>query len=146
MPGSLVARRAEVLLVEDNPGDVRLTQEAMRDGPIRVHVAVDGLDALAFLRRQGKHTEAPRPDIILLDLNLPRMTGPEVLAEIKKDEMLRRIPVIILTSSKAEGDVLKTYELHANAYITKPAEFDRFQAVVRTIEAFWLGTVRLPPK
>ena len=144
----LLNRTAEVLLVEDNPGDVRLTQEAMRESKVRtrLHVAADGVEALAFLRREGAHANAPRPDVVLLDLNLPRMSGAEVLAEIKRDEELRRIPVIVLSTSKAEADILQTYELHGNAFITKPPEFDRFREVVRIIESFWLNVVRLPPR
>jgi CheY-like chemotaxis protein len=139
-------RPAEVLLVEDNPGDVRLTQEVLREGKIsnRLSVATDGVEALAFLRRQDAHADAPRPDLILLDLNLPKKDGREVLAELKEDEALRQIPVIILTTSKAEEDIIKSYELYANCYITKPVDFDQFVNVVRSIEDFWLCLVRLP--
>ena len=137
----------EILLVEDNPGDVRLAQEALKDAKVRnnLHVARDGVEALAFLRREGKYADAPRPDLILLDLNLPKKDGREVLAEIKEDENLRRIPVVILTISKDEEDVLKTYNLHANCYVTKPLGLDRFMEVVQAIEDFWLSIVKLPP-
>ncbi len=136
----------EILLVEDNPGDVRLTREALKEGKVlnNLSVAVDGEEALAFLRRQTIYAEAPRPDLILLDLNLPRKDGRQVLAEIKADEQLKRIPVVILTSSSAEEDILRTYDLHANCYITKPVDFDQFVAVVRSIEDFWLTMVKLP--
>ncbi len=138
----------EILLVEDNPGDARLAREALRDSKIRnslSHVK-DGLEALAFLRREGAHAEAPRPDLILLDLNLPRMDGRELLAEIKRDADLKRIPVVILTISENEEDVLRTYNLHANCYITKPLDLGQFLKVVRSIEDFWLTIVRLPPR
>ena len=139
-------RAVEILLVEDNPGDVRLTREALKEGKVlnNLSVAVDGEEALAFLRRQTIYAEAPRPDLILLDLNLPRKDGRQVLAEIKADEQLKRIPVVILTSSSAEEDILRTYDLHANCYITKPVDFDQFVAVVRSIEDFWLTMVKLP--
>ena len=141
-------RPIEILLVEDNPGDVRLTQEALREGKVRnhLHVAADGVEAMAFLRREGQHAHAPQPDLILLDLNLPKKSGREVLAEIKEDPELRRIPVVILTVSKAEEDVLKSYNLHANCYITKPVNLDQFLAVVKSIEDFWLTVVMLPPR
>jgi CheY-like chemotaxis protein len=137
----------EILLVEDNPGDVRLTIEALKEGKVQnnLHVAADGVEALAFLRRQDEHADAPRPDLILLDLNLPRKDGRELLAEIKEDPHLRRIPVVILTTSKAEEDILKTYDLHANCYITKPVDLDQFITVVKSIEDFWLTVVKLPP-
>ena len=139
-------RAVEILLVEDNPGDVRLTREALKEGKVlnNLSVAVDGEEALAFLRRQTIYAEAPRPDLILLDLNLPRKDGRQVLAEIKADEQLKRIPVVILASSSAEEDILRTYDLHANCYITKPVDFDQFVAVVRSIEDFWLTMVKLP--
>jgi len=139
-------RGIEILLVEDNPGDVRLTQEALRDAKVRntMHVAADGVEAMEFLRRQGKHADVPRPDLILLDLNMPRMDGREVLAAIKADPSLRRIPVVILTTSDDEKDVLKSYDLHANCYITKPVELPQFIEVVRSIEDFWLTIVKLP--
>ena len=138
----------DILLVEDNPGDVRLTQEALREGKIhnRLTVARDGVEALAVLRREGPHTGAPRPDLILLDLNLPRKDGREVLADIKVDEQLRRIPVVVLTTSKAEEDILRTYDLHANCYITKPVDLDQFIEVIKSIDDFWLTVVRLPPR
>ncbi len=136
----------EVLMVEDNPGDVRLTQEAFREAKVRntIHIATDGVEALAFLRRRGRYANVPRPDVILLDLNLPKKDGREVLAEIKADPGLGRIPVVILTSSEAEEDILKAYDLHANAYITKPVGLEQFMAVVRKIEGFWLEIVKLP--
>jgi chemotaxis family two-component system response regulator Rcp1 len=138
----------EILLVEDNPGDVRLTREALRDGKIvnSLHVAEDGVDALAFLRREGKHRNAVRPELILLDLNLPKKDGREVLAEIKADEDLKRIPVVVLTSSQAEQDIVKSYSLHANCYVTKPVDLDQFITVVKSIEHFWLKVVKLPPE
>ena len=137
----------EIFLVEDNPGDVRLTQEAFKEGKVRNNLSVveDGLEALAFLRREGKYVGAPRPDLILLDLNLPRMDGRTVLAPIKEDPNTKSIPVIILTTSKAEEDIVRTYNLHANCYITKPVDLDQFIRVVRCIEDFWLTIVKLPP-
>ena len=136
----------EVLLVEDNPGDVRLTKEALKEGRILNHVNVvgDGVEALSYLRRQGSHAAAVRPDLILLDLNLPKKNGREVLAEIKADPDLRRIPVVVLTTSSAEEDILKTYDLHANCYITKPVDLEQFMRVVKSIEDFWVTVVRLP--
>jgi two-component system response regulator len=136
----------EILLVEDNPGDVRLTQEALREGKIRnsLHVVEDGESAMAFVRREGEFSDMPRPDLILLDLNLPRMDGREVLAEIKADLDLKRIPVVVLTTSRAEEDVLKVYNLNANCYITKPVDFEQFIKVVSAVEEFWLTIVRLP--
>ena len=141
-------RPIEILLVEDNPGDVRLTIEALKEGKVRNHLSVarDGVEALAFLRRQGPHAGAVRPDLILLDLNLPRKDGREVLAEIKEDAVLRRIPVVVLTTSKAEEDILRTYDLHANCYINKPVDLEQFISVVRSIDDFWLSVVRLPGK
>jgi len=141
-------RPIEILLVEDNPGDVRLTREALKEGKVRnnMYVATDGEEALAFLRRQGRHAEAARPDLILLDLNLPKKGGREVLEEIKDDPDLKRIPVVVLTISKAEQDVLKSYNLHANCYITKPVDLDQFIEVVKSIEDFWLTVVMLPPR
>ena len=135
----------EILLVEDNPGDVRLTTEAFREARVhnRLHVAVDGVDALAFLRREGRHREAPRPDLILLDLNLPRRTGREVLEEIKEDQQLKHIPVVILTTSQAERDILESYRLRANAYVTKPVDLEQFLKVIQSIEQFWLEIVKL---
>jgi CheY-like chemotaxis protein len=136
----------EVLLVEDNPGDVLLTREALRDGKVhtRLNVVTDGEQALAYLRRQPPFENAQRPDLILLDLNLPRKNGQEVLAEIKGDEFFRRIPVVVLTSSQAEQDILKSYDLRANCYITKPVNLDQFIRVVHSIEEFWLTVVKLP--
>jgi two-component system, chemotaxis family, response regulator Rcp1 len=136
----------EILLVEDNPGDVRLTKEALKDAKIlnNLSVAADGMDALMFLRRCEPYGEAPRPDLILLDLNLPKMSGQEVLAAIKADQSLKRIPVVILTSSSAEQDIMKSYNLHANCYITKPVDLDQFVEVVKSIENFWLRIVKLP--
>lgn len=136
----------DILLVEDNPGDERLTREALKEGKVysNLHWAKDGVEALDFLRRNGKYGAAPRPDIILLDLNLPKKDGREVLAEIKKDEQLKRIPVVILTTSKAEEDVMRTYNLHANCYVTKPVDLEKFIVVVKSIDAFWLTVVTLP--
>ena len=141
-------RAVEILLVEDNEADVRLTIEALKEGKVRNRLAVarDGVEALEFLRRQGKHQNAVRPDLILLDLNLPKKDGREVLAEIKDSEDLKRIPVVVLTTSKAEEDILKTYNLHANCYITKPVDLEQFISVVKSIDDFWLTVVRLPAK
>lgn len=138
----------EILLVEDNPGDVRLTIEALKEGKVanKINVAADGVEALAFLRREGKYEKAPKPDLILLDLNLPKKNGREVLAEIKTDSRLKCIPVVILTSSQAEKDIVTTYNLHANCYITKPVDFGQFIDVVKSIENFWFTVVKLPPK
>lgn len=136
-----------ILLVEDNPGDVRLTREALDEAKVRNKISVvqDGVEALAFLYQEGEYANAPHPDLILLDLNLPRKDGREVLAEIKADEGLRRIPVVILTSSEAEKDIVKAYDLHANAYISKPVELEQFIHVVKSIEDFWVEIVKLPP-
>jgi two-component system, chemotaxis family, response regulator Rcp1 len=136
----------QVLLVEDSPGDIRLTQEAFRDAnaSIELHVAFDGVEAMAFLRREGTHAGAPRPDLILLDLNLPRMDGREVLAQIKSDDRLKTIPTVILTTSEEEGDIAKSYQLHANCYLNKPVQLDAFETLVRTINDFWLTMVKLP--
>jgi two-component system, chemotaxis family, response regulator Rcp1 len=136
----------EVLLVEDSPGDVRLTQEAFRDSgkPVRLHLAADGVEAMAFLRNEGTYADAPRPDLILLDLNLPKMDGREVLKEIKKDRNLATIPTIILTTSDDEADVLISYQLQANCYLRKPAHWDAFDKLVRSINAFWLTRAKLP--
>jgi len=140
------ARPVEILLVEDNPGDVRLTVEALREARVVNHLNVsrDGVEALAFLRHEGRYADAPRPDLILLDLNLPRKDGREVLAEIKEDGTLKSIPVVVLTTSQAEQDVAKSYNLNANCYIAKPVDLDRFIQVVRSIEDFWLTVVTLP--
>lgn len=139
-------RPVEILLVEDNNGDVRLTVEALREGKVRnnLHVARDGVEALRFLRREGSHASAKRPDLILLDLNLPKKDGREVLAELKDDPELKTIPVVVLTTSSAEVDILKSYSLHANCYITKPVDLEKFVEVVRSIDDFWLTIVRLP--
>ena len=136
----------EILLVEDSPGDVRLTREAFKDARVLVNlqVAGDGEEAMAFLKREGKYSSKPRPDIILLDLNLPKKDGRVVLAEIKEDPKLQTIPVVILTTSASEADVLKSYSLHANCYITKPVDLDGFLKVVKSIDGFWLSVVRLP--
>lgn len=141
-----VCRPIEILLVEDNPGDVRLTVEVMKESKVhnKIHVAEDGVEALAFLRKQGKYKDACRPDMVLLDLNLPRKDGREVLAELKADDDLKRIPVVVLTTSRAEQDIVKTYNLHANAYICKPVDLNQFINVVKTIENFWLTIVVLP--
>ncbi len=136
----------ELLLVEDSEPDVRLTMEALREAKVknRLWVVEDGVEAMAFLRQQDGHADAPRPDLILLDLNLPRKDGREVLREIKSDDSLKRIPVVILTTSRSEEDVLRAYDLHANCYITKPVDFTRFMEVVKSIEDFWLTVVKLP--
>ena len=142
------SRPVEILLVEDNPGDVRLTREALKDGRVLNHLSVvhDGQEALDYLRRRPPHDEATRPDVILLDLNLPKRDGREVLTEIKADADLRRIPVVILTTSDAEQDILAAYNLNANCYITKPVDLDQFIRVVRSIGDFWLTIVKLPPE
>lgn len=138
----------EILLVEDNPGDARLAQEALKEGRMtsRLKVVVDGVEAMAFLRREGQYAGSPRPNLILLDLNLPRKDGRQVLAELKADDELRRIPVVVLTTSQAEQDILRSYDLHANCYITKPVDLDRFISVVRSIEEYWCSVVTLPPR
>lgn len=136
----------DVLLVEDSPGDVRLTQEVFREAnrSIHLHVAVDGVEAMAFLRHEGAHAHAPRPDMILLDLNLPKMDGREVLALIKEDESLKSIPTVILTTSESEVDIVKSYQLHANSYLNKPVQLEAFEDLVKTINEFWLVNARLP--
>lgn len=136
----------DILLVEDNEGDARLALEAMRDSKIRnkMHHVSDGEEAMAFLRKEGKYSKVPRPDLILLDLNLPKKDGRQVLAEIKEDDGLKRIPVVILTVSSAEEDILKSYNLHANCFITKPIDLNQFMKVVRSVEDFWLTIVKLP--
>jgi CheY-like chemotaxis protein len=140
-------RPVEILLVEDSPSDAELAIEALKEAKVRNHLSLveDGVQALEFLRRQGKHAEAPWPDLIMLDLDLPRKDGREVLAEIKSDDRLKTIPVVVLTTSRAEQDVLQAYKHHANCYITKPVDFDQFLNVVRSIESFWLMLVTLPP-
>ena len=138
----------EVLLVEDSPGDIRLTREAFRDANIDIHVnvATDGVEAMAYLRREGDKVDAPRPAIILLDLNLPRMDGREVLASIKADPSLKTIPTIILTTSEANADIVRSYELQANSYLTKPVQLERFESLVRSINDFWLVKAKLPQR
>lgn len=140
------AAHINVLLVEDNPGDVRLTREAFRDADISIglHVASDGVEALAFLKNQGDHALAPRPDLILLDLNLPRMSGREVLASIKEDALLKTIPTVILTTSKAEADILNSYELRANSYLSKPVLLEAFYILIKSVNDFWLTKAQLP--
>lgn len=142
-----IGRPVEVLLIEDNPADVRLTVESLKENKLLNNLSVveDGAEALAFLNREGKHAGAPHPDLILLDLNLPKVDGREVLAVIKADKRLRRIPVVVLTTSRADEDILKSYDLNANCYISKPVTLDQFIAVVKSIEGFWLSIVTLPP-
>jgi CheY-like chemotaxis protein len=144
----LKSQAVEILLVEDNPGDVRLMVEALKETriPSRLHLAEDGVQAMSFLRRKGAHVKAPRPDLVLLDLNLPKKDGREVLAEIKDDPKLRSIPVVVLTTSQSESDVVRSYELHANCYISKPVGLENFIRVIQSIEGFWLETVRLPER
>jgi chemotaxis family two-component system response regulator Rcp1 len=144
----LRGKPAQLLLVEDNPGDVRLTRETLKDVKLMVdlHVVGDGVEAMAFLRRQGPYVNAPRPDLILLDLNLPKKDGREVLAEIKSDPDLKRIPVVVLTISTAEEDILKSYNLYANAYVSKPLNLEQFAKITKAIEDFWFTIVKLPPK
>ena len=146
MNSQATGRPIDILLVEDNPGDVRLTVEALKEGKVhnKLHVAKDGMEAMAFLHKEGKYADAPHPDLILLDLNLPKKDGREVLEEIKEDPRLKRIPVVILTGSKAGEDILKSYNLHANCYITKPVDLEQFITVVESIEDFWLTIVKLP--
>ncbi len=141
-----ICEAVEILLVEDNPGDVRLTQEVLRDGKVRnnMSVVMDGVDAISFLQQTGEYAGAPRPDIILLDLNLPKKDGREVLAEIKADSNLKHIPVVVLTTSSAEQDIFRSYDLHANCYVTKPVDLDQFIKVMKMIEDFWLTIVKLP--
>lgn len=147
MYGSMRPEAIEILLVEDSPGDVRLTREALSEAKVanRLHVVGDGEEAMNFLRRRDKHANAPRPDLLLLDLNLPRMDGRQVLEEVKADPDLRTIPVVVLTTSDAEGDILKSYNLHANCYLVKPVDVDKFFAQIRSLEDFWLAVVKLPP-
>ena len=148
MSADPIGRPVEILLVEDNPGDVRLTQEALKESKVtnNLSVAEDGVEALAFLKREGKYADVPRPDLLLLDLNLPKKDGREVLAEIKTDKDLKRIPVVILTTSAAEEDIMRAYEFSANCYITKPVDLEQFIKVVKAIEEFWLTVVKLPEK
>jgi two-component system, chemotaxis family, response regulator Rcp1 len=143
----MISKPIEILMVEDSPGDVRLTIEALKEAKVlnNFNVVQDGAQAMDFLYRKGEHADAPRPDLILLDLNLPKKDGREVLAEVKGDESLQAIPVVILTTSQAESDVLKSYELHANCYITKPVDLDQFMSVIKSVESFWLTVVKLPP-
>ena len=145
---AMAQKPVDILLVDDNPADVDLTREALRDARMlnRMYVASDGVEALAFLRREGQHAGAPRPDLILLDLNMPRMDGRELLGHIKADPELKRIPVVVLTTSEAETDILKTYDLHANCFVTKPVELDQFVEVAKSIEGFWLTLVKLPSR
>jgi two-component system, chemotaxis family, response regulator Rcp1 len=140
------AEPIEVLLVEDSVGDIRLTREAFKDARVHInlHVAADGVEAMAFLKREGPHADAPRPDLILLDLNLPKKDGRQVLKEIKESPTLGIIPVVILTTSASEADILRTYQLHANCYITKPVDLEGFLRVVKSIDSFWLSVVKLP--
>ena len=141
-----MSKPVEILMVDDNPGDIDLAREALEEGKVSntLHIARDGVEALAFLRKQGQYADAPRPDLILLDLNMPRMSGQETLAEIKKDASLMRIPVVILTTSQAERDITESYNLHANCYIIKPVDFGQFMRVVQAIDNFWLSVVKLP--
>jgi len=141
-----LGRPAEILLVEDNPGDVRLTMRALQEGKVRNHLTVipDGEEALAFLHRQGQYADAARPDLILLDLNLPKIDGREVLAELKADESLRRIPVVVLTASKAEEDILRSHNLNVNSYVAKPVDLEQFLRLVKSVQDFWLTVVKLP--
>lgn len=143
---SVNAQPLEILLVEDNPGDIRLIKEILKEGRINnnLNITEDGEEAMEFLRKEGEFANSPRPDLILLDLNLPKKDGREVLEEIKEDENLRRIPVVVLTTSTAEEDILKSYDMHANSYITKPVDFDQFIKVIKSIEDFWLEVVKLP--
>lgn len=138
----------EILLVEDNPGDVRLTLEALKEAKVynKIHTVADGVEALQYLRRGEGYAEAVRPDLILLDLNLPRKDGREVLAEIKQDSDLKRIPIVVLTTSNSEEDILRTYDLHANCFITKPVDLNQFMRVIHTIQDFWLTVVKLPSR
>jgi CheY-like chemotaxis protein len=142
------AQPVEILLAEDNPGDAKLTRKALEQGNIinNLHVVTDGVEALEYLRQEGEYADKPRPDLMLLDLNMPRKDGREVLEAIKTDADLRRIPVVVMTSSEAEEDIVQSYDLHANAYLTKPIDFDGFLDVVGSIEEFWLSVVKMPPE
>lgn len=148
MTGESTGAPVNILMVEDNPGDARLTREALKESKLsnNLYHCKDGVEAMAFLRRQGEFADAPRPDIVLLDLNLPRMDGREVLAEMKEDLLLKQIPVVVLTTSEAENDILRSYELHANCYITKPVDLEKFIQIVHGIEDFWLTVVKLPAR
>ena len=148
MADGLCIQPIEILLIEDSPADVRLTREALQEEKLynNLHVVTEGEEALAFLRREGRYARAPRPDLILLDLNLPRMSGREVLSTIKRDESLRSIPVVVLTISAAEKDIISAYNLQANCYITKPIDLEQFSKVVKTVREFWLTIVKLPPR
>lgn len=148
MTDDSVAAPIEILLVEDDPGDVLMTKEALADAKManKLHVVSNGEEALAFLFQEGDYVSAPRPGLILLDLNLPRVDGREVLAQVKADKVLRRIPVVVLTTSEAEEDILRSYDLHANAYVTKPVDFEAFAKVVRQVDDFYFNVVRLPPR
>jgi chemotaxis family two-component system response regulator Rcp1 len=148
MPFGSSAQAIEVLLVEDSPGDVRLTQEALKDAKVHINlqVARDGIEAMSLLKQEGEYANSPRPDLILLDLNLPKKDGREVLQEIKESPTLKSIPVVILTTSASNTDILRSYMLHANCYITKPVNLDGFLKVVKTIDGFWLSVVKLPPR
>lgn len=143
---AMMGKPIEILMVEDNPGDVRLTKYVLSESKVhnRISAVSDGVEAMAFLRREGKYKDAPRPDLILLDLNMPRKDGREVLAEVKQDPDLKMIPVVIVTSSSAEQDIVRSYTLHANAYVTKPVDLDQFISLVKSIEDFWLEVVKLP--
>jgi len=138
----------EILLAEDNPGDAKLTRKALEQGKVinNLHVVTDGVDAMAYLRQEGEYADRPRPDLVLLDLNMPRKDGREVLQDIESDDDLRRIPVVVMTSSEAEEDIVQSYDLHANAYVTKPIDFDGFLDVVGSLEDFWLSVVKMPPE
>jgi len=146
MSSKAIGKPIEILLIEDNPGDIRLTKEALNEGKVlnKLHVVEDGMEALAFLNREGKYSDVPRPELILLDLNLPKKDGRDVLAEIKTSEDLKRIPVVVLSTSRSEEDILKSYDLNANCYITKPVDLVQFIEVVKSIEDFWLTVVKLP--
>jgi CheY-like chemotaxis protein len=146
MKGKVVGKPIEILLVEDNPGDVRLTREALKESKIinNLHVVMDGEEAMKFLLQKGEYKNKPKPDIVLLDLNLPKKDGREVLAEVKANNRIKRIPIVILTSSEADEDIIKTYNLHANCYIAKPVDLDQFSKVVKTIGDFWFSIVKLP--
>ena len=148
MGSKTIGKSIEILLVEDNPGDVRLTREAFKEGKVlnNLNVVEDGIEALSFLNREGKYVDAPRPELILLDLNLPKKDGRDVLTEIKANGDLKRIPVVVLTGSRAEEDIIKSYDLNANCYITKPVGLDQFTKVVKSIDSFWLNIVKLPPE